>query len=43
MVDSKLDFSPEIEQVVEVISDEELKKAIKEVLNGGKIEYSTNE
>ena len=39
----KLDFRPKIKQVAEVISDEEVKKAIKEVLNGGKIEYSTTE
>lgn len=43
IIDSKLDLNPEIEQVVEVISDEELKKAIKEVLSRGKIEYLTNE
>ena len=39
----KLDFRPKIKQVAEVISDEEVKKAIKEVLNEGKIEYSTTE
>ena len=43
IVNRKLDFSQKIKHVVEVISDEELKKAIKEVLNGGKIEYSTTE
>ena len=34
IIDKKLEFSPKIEQVVEVISDEELKKAIKEILSG---------
>ena len=43
IVNRKLDFSQKIKHVVEVISDEEVKKAIKEVLNGGKIEYSTTE
>ena len=43
IVNRKLDFSQKIKHVVEVISDEELKKAIKEVLNGGKIEYPTTE
>ena len=43
IVNRKLDFSQKIKHVVEVISDEELKKAIKEALNGGKIEYSTTE
>ena len=43
IIDNKLDLNPEIEQVAEVISDEELKKAIKDALNRGKIEYSTTE